>query len=72
MKIGDCPPLLGTFLKWGVTGTPDTRYPKSFMLDKRLTPVDYGPRKIMLQNERALIETNPGLLNFEPWAGVGQ
>jgi RHS repeat-associated protein len=59
----------GTFLKWGVTQDMATRFPKEFMRDKRIIKIDEGSRRDMLGKERALVETNPGPLNREPWAG---
>jgi hypothetical protein len=32
---------------------------------------DQGPRNLMLQIERDMIEIDPGPLNNEPWAGKG-
>jgi len=59
----------GNFLKWGVTQNLDTRYPSWFMLDKNILQVNSGSRFDMLRLERQLIETQPGPLNLEPWAG---
>jgi RHS repeat-associated protein/uncharacterized delta-60 repeat protein len=59
----------GTFLKWGVTQNIAKRYPKSFMTDKYLVPVARGPRGDMLRMERNFVETQPGPLNREAWAG---
>ena len=56
-------------LKWGITQNPATRYTKTFMEDKIIRPMTSGPRALMLQQERNLVETQPGPLNFEPWAG---
>jgi hypothetical protein len=59
----------GNFLKWGITQNPATRYPASFLKYMRLVRVTEGPRSLMLQLERDLVETAPGPLNMEPWAG---
>jgi hypothetical protein len=59
----------GTFLKWGITQNMGKRYPQGFMTDKYLVPVSSGPRSDMLAMERNLVETQPGPLNREPWAG---
>ncbi len=34
-----------------------------------LIEINTGPRKDILKIERDLVETNPGPLNKEPWAG---
>ena len=34
-----------------------------------LIDIQTGPRKDILKIERELVETNPGPLNKEPWAG---
>jgi hypothetical protein len=39
------------------------------MLDKNILQVNSGSRFDMLRLERQLIETQPGPLNLEPWAG---
>ncbi len=59
----------GQFLKWGITQNPATRYSKAFMADKNMIPWASGPRSNMLLMERGFVETQPGPLNFEPWAG---
>ncbi len=56
-------------IKWGISQNPATRYSRAFMEDKYLDVANSGPRGDMLQLERNLVETNPGPLNFEPWAG---
>ncbi len=56
-------------MKWGVTQNPASRYTREFMQGKYLDLINNGPRSDMLQLERNLVETNPGPLNFEPWAG---
>ena len=59
----------GNFLKWGVTQDMAKRYPKSFMEDKLMRPWGSGSRADMIRVERGLVETQPGPLNFERWAG---
>ena len=60
----------GNFLKWGVTQDMAKRYPKSFFADgKQIIPVGSGPRADIIRVERGLVETQPGPLNFERWAG---
>ncbi len=56
-------------LKWGISQKPATRYSRAFMEDKVIRPIMSGSRSLMLQQERSLVETQPGPLNFEPWAG---
>jgi hypothetical protein len=59
----------GDFLKWGITQDMRSRYSGTFMLDKQLFEVASGSRVDMLKLERNLVETQPGPLNLEPWAG---
>lgn len=60
----------GNLLKWGITQDLNARYPKSSFLEgKELYEVARGRRADMLRMERNLVETNPGTLNFEAWAG---
>jgi len=59
----------GDFLKWGITQNMGARYSGTFMLDKQLFEVANGSRVDMLKLERSLVETQPGPLNLEPWAG---
>jgi len=59
----------GTFLKWGISQNVAKRYSQSFMANKYLDPIANGPRSDMLGLERNLVETRPGPLNREPWAG---
>ena len=59
----------GQFLKWGITQNIASRYSKAFMADKVMIPWASGARSDMLPMERRLVETQPGPLNFEPWAG---
>lgn len=57
-----------TFLKYGISQNPATRYSKSFMADKDIFRVATGTRADMLALERQMVTQNPGPLNFEPWA----
>jgi len=59
----------GEFLKWGISQDMNTRYSGAFMLDKQIFEHASGARVNMLRLERQLVETQPGPLNFEPWAG---
>ncbi len=59
----------GTFKKWGVSEKPSTRYTKPQLGGDTITPLQTGPRREILKRERDLVETNPGPLNREPWAG---
>ncbi|RKG82245.1 hypothetical protein D7W79_03040 [Corallococcus exercitus] len=61
----------GEHLKWGVSQNPGGRYPSKFMDDKILLIEDQGPRRLMLDIERDMVELDPGPLNHEPWAGKG-
>jgi hypothetical protein len=58
------------FLKWGITQNMATRYPKWYMEDKFISEFARGTRADMLRMERGLVETQPGPLNFERWAGT--
>jgi len=60
----------GNFLKWGVTQDMAKRYPKSFMAGKNIEEFAGGSRANMLRLERDLVETQPGPLNLERWAGT--
>ncbi|MFO0831448.1 MAG: RHS repeat-associated core domain-containing protein [Phycisphaerales bacterium] len=62
----------GNFLKWGVTRNMATRYSKKELAGGTLSKVAEGPRRLMLQQERELVETQPGPLNHERWAGCRQ
>jgi len=62
----------GTFLKWGVTQDLSKRYSAGFLEMHEIIPYNFGPRRTMLNLERGLVETQPGPLNFEPWAGSKQ
>ncbi len=61
----------GNFEKHGVThhGDPRKRYTKREIGDGRVEIQERGPRRDMLQREREFVETSPGPLNREPWAG---
>ncbi|MBZ0154544.1 MAG: hypothetical protein K8J09_23695 [Planctomycetes bacterium] len=59
----------GNFLKHGVTQDLSTRYTLSELDGGYLISTQRGPRSEMLKVERNLVETNPGPLNREPWAG---
>ena len=63
----------GDYLKTGVTSKaiPEKRYTASFMKDKKMTVLGKGTRADMLKKERGIVETKPGPLNKEPWAGKG-
>ena len=62
----------GDLLKWGVSQDPFTRYPQGFMLDKTVRIFGQGSRAEMTAFERYLVETDPGPLNVEPWAGAAR
>lgn len=57
-----------TFLKYGISVNPVTRYSKSFMVGKIIDPIASGTRADMLSLERQMVISNPGPLNNEPWA----
>jgi RHS repeat-associated protein len=59
----------GSFEKWGITQDLATRYTKSELAGGQLTRMTSGPRNQMLRIERWLVETSPGPLNHESWAG---
>ena len=61
----------GEYLKTGITSkaNPEKRYSNAIMKDKKMTILDNGTRKEMAAKERKIVETNPGPLNKEPWAG---
>jgi hypothetical protein len=63
----------GAHLKWGITDDPSPygRYTSEFLEGKRMIFEDQGPRSLMLQIERDMVEIDPGPLNNEPWAGRG-
>jgi hypothetical protein len=45
------------------------RYTSSEINGGEVRRVDRGPRDLMIQKERDLVERNPGPDNHEPWAG---
>lgn len=57
-------------LKWGVSQDPKNRHMKEYMVPKVMTIVTLGSRREMLDAERELVETLPGRINREPWAGI--
>ncbi len=59
----------GNFLKHGISQDPASRYSRPELRGGFLVETESGPRKAMLKRERELVETNPGPLNREPWAG---
>ncbi len=59
----------GNFLKWGVTQSLNTRYSAQVLQGKSIFPIAQGRRADMLRLERDFVETFPGPLNNEPWAG---
>jgi len=59
----------GALLKWGISQDPSKRYRKGFMEDKSMEIISSGSRAEMVTIERRLVETDPGKLNREPWAG---
>jgi hypothetical protein len=60
----------GNFLKWGVTQDLNTRYTGAAGRRVVLVQVKQGRRADMLRLERDLVETFPGPLNNELWAGA--
>ncbi|WP_447982563.1 LysM peptidoglycan-binding domain-containing protein [Achromobacter kerstersii] len=60
----------GTFLKWGISQDMNTRYSGAFMADKQIFGYANGARADLLKLERSMVETQPGPLNLEPWAGI--
>ena len=59
----------GNFLKWGVTQDLASRYTRAELNGGYLTEIREGPRSTILQIEHWLVETKPGPLNHESWAG---
>ncbi len=59
------------FEKYGITHHEDAnkRYSKGQIDGGRIEATDRGSRINMSKKERDLVETNPGPLNREPWAG---
>ena len=47
-------------------------FDKLNMKDKKMTILDQGARRDMLQKERKIVEKTPGSLNREKWAGKAQ
>jgi hypothetical protein len=62
----------GNFLKWGITQDLKTRYTDAELAGGYLTRKASGPRREILKKERDLVETCPGPMNCEPWAGKRQ
>ena len=60
----------GEFLKWGVTQDMAKRYSLKYMADKKMFEYASGTRANMIRMERGLVETQPGRLNLERWAGA--
>jgi hypothetical protein len=58
----------GETLKHGVTSDPARRYPKEYMKDKEMVPLDKGSRADMLDKERDLVKEIWAPLNRESWA----
>jgi len=59
----------GNFLKHGISQDPSKRYTQAELDGGYLIRIQTGPRSEILKIERNLVETNPGPLNKEPWAG---
>jgi RHS repeat-associated protein len=59
----------GVFQKWGISQDAGKRYSPKLLGDDVIKVVDRGPRIEMLKKERQHVETNPGPMNREPWAG---
>jgi len=59
----------GNFLKHGISQNPSRRYTQKELDGGFLVETQTGTRRQMLDAERNLVETNPGPLNREPWAG---
>ena len=59
----------GNHQKWGISQNPDTRYTKPQLGTDHLEIIETGPRDEILAKERALVESDPGPMNREPWAG---
>lgn len=59
----------GNFLKHGISQNPSTRYTQKELNGGYLVETQSGPRVEMLKIERNLVETKPGPLNKESWAG---
>lgn len=59
----------GWFQKWGVAADTAKRYSKKKLDGDQLIPVQVGPRRLIVQMERWLVQRYRGPLNKEPWAG---
>ena len=59
----------GKFLKWGITQDLKKRYSLKTLDGGSLVPYAEGTRSEMLDLERLKVETEPGPLNRERWAG---
>jgi len=59
----------GNFQKHGVSQKASTRYTAKQLKGGKVVVTNRGPRNKMLKLERKRVETNPGPLNKEPWAG---
>ena len=59
----------GNFQKHGISQDPSRRYSQKELDGGYLIETQTGPRSEILKIERQLVETNPGPLNREPWAG---
>jgi RHS repeat-associated protein len=75
-RAGDQPATLyerydrdGNFQKHGVSQDPAKRYTQKELDGGYLIRTQTGPRKDILRVERDLVETKPGPLNKEKWAG---
>jgi RHS repeat-associated protein len=59
----------GNFQKHGISQDPSKRYTQKELDGGYVVETQTGPRREMLKVERDVVETNPGPLNREPWAG---
>ena len=59
----------GNFLKHGVSQDASSRYTKKELNGGDIVVTDSGTSREMLAAERELVETSPGPMNHEPWAG---
>ena len=59
----------GNFQKHGISQDASSRYSEGELDGGFVTVTDSGTRKNMITKERDLVETDPGPLNKEPWAG---
>lgn len=60
----------GGFQKWGITNSLKGRYSSTELGTDQLIPMTYGSRSDMVDLERWLVESDPGPLNGESWAGA--